>query len=214
MNCKDITGKRFGKLTVIRRAGTNKNRAALWECVCDCGAYKTITGSALRTGHTQSCGCLQKKIAGNTIKSFNKTGLRSKGRYLHGENKTKLHNIWVNMRARCNNPKWDHYDRYGGRGISVCDEWNDSYISFRDWALSHGYEDGLEIDRIDNDGNYEPENCKWSNREEQVNNRSNTVFVTIDGVKKPLSVWCREKNVDYKTAHAKLKKGIPPIEIF
>lgn len=213
MRSKDISGMRFGMLTATEYKGTNKHRFALWFCVCDCGNSVVATGNALRKGHTRSCGCLQKKAAAKSISAFNGSGKRSSGRLAHGENKTPLHNAWLRMRRRCSDTSYEHYNRYGGRGISVCKEW-ESYTAFRDWALSHGYKEGLELDRIDNNGNYEPSNCRWATRTAQMRNRSNTIYVELNGERKPLVEFCEIYGVNYKTAHAKHKKGIPPEKIF
>lgn len=118
------------------------------------------------------------------------------------------------MRTRCHCKGFDHYDRYGGRGIKICEEWDKCFPAFRDWALSHGYEDGLELDRIDNDGDYCPENCRWATRIEQMRNRSNTVMYEINGEVKPFVEWCNIYGINYKLAHARYKRGWSTEEIF
>jgi hypothetical protein len=109
---------------------------------------------------------------------------------------TRLYNIWVGLKGRCNNPNDARYDRYGGRGISVCEEWNTSFQSFYDWAISNGYSEDLTIDRIDNDGNYEPSNCKWSTNKEQCNNRVTNINIKIGNTTKTLTEWCEIFDVD------------------
>ena len=214
MKYTDISGLRFGRLNVIERAGRDKHNNALWICKCDCGNKTIVPGSRLRSGHTKSCGCIQKEAASKSISRFNNSENRvTNGHLIHGETKTPLYNAWCRMRRRCNDEKYDHYDRYGGRGISVCDEWR-NYISFRDWALSNGYVEGLELDRINNDGNYEPSNCRWVTRTFQVRNRSNTVFVTMNGETKPLIEFCDKFGINYKKAHAKYTRGVPADKIF
>lgn len=99
----------------------------------------------------------------------------------HGDSKTKLYRLWKTMRGRCNDSKRPHYDRYGGRGIKVCEEWENSYVSFKEWSLKNGYKEGLTIDRINNDGNYEPSNCRWVNRKEQAFNRCDSLYFLIEG---------------------------------
>ena len=148
---KDLTGNRFGRLVVL-----NKSQNGKWLCLCDCGNKKEILTHSLTSGKTQSCGCLQKERVSTTNSKHHARG-------------TRLHNIWLGMRNRCNTPTHVRYYRYGGRGIKVCEQWGE-FINFRDWALSHGYKDNLTLDRIDNNGNYEPSNCRWVTYKEQFKN--------------------------------------------
>lgn len=150
----DLTGKRFGRMVALRYEGNRK-----WLCRCDCGNEKVVFGLDLRQGKTQSCGCLQRE----------RTSEANRRHYGKG---TRLHNIWCGMKERCFNPNFERFHRYGGRGITVCDEWKTSFITFRDWALSNGYRDDLTLDRINNDGNYEPRNCRWATAKEQFKNQN------------------------------------------
>ena len=160
----DLTGQKFGRLTVVCRSADHikpcGTKSITWLCRCECGNSVVVTRNNLRQGKTKSCGCIGKDI--------NRTG---RGRMTHGETHTKLYRVWSQMIQRCTNPNQDKYPIYGGRGITVCKEWICSYVAFRDWALVSGYEEGLTIDRIDVDGNYEPSNCRWATRSEQEANK-------------------------------------------
>lgn len=152
-----MIGSVFGRLTVVAQAGRDKKRQILWVCVCACGAQKTLQGTRLRSGKLLSCGCLQREVTANRNRS-------------HGLAGTRLYSIWSNMRARCENPQNAQYADYGGRGISICEEWQ-RFDVFAQWALQNGYDDHLSIDRIDNDAGYSAVNCRWSTAFEQSRNK-------------------------------------------
>lgn len=153
----DMVGQRFGRLTVVGYDG-KQNRQALWRCHCDCGNETVSTRGNLLYGRMKSCGCLKNE----RISSLNKT---------HGMSHTRPHRIWLNMKTRCHNPKYKQTEDYMGRGITICSEWDSSFQSFYDWAIENGYREDLTLDRIDNDGNYCPENCRWITMAEQNKNR-------------------------------------------
>lgn len=155
----DLSGRRFGRYTVLCR-DTNPHPVtnAFWICKCDCGNIKSVNSNVLRKGESLSCGCYR-------------TDYFRKKMTTHGDSATRLGRIWYNIKERCYNKKCLAYKYYGGRGITVCREWLNSYEAFREWALTHGYADNLSIDRINNDGNYEPSNCRWATAKQQANNR-------------------------------------------
>ena len=167
----------------------------MWLCKCDCGNSSVVSVSDLRRGHTKSCGCLRADM--NTT---------------HGVYNTKLYRIWHEMQRRCNDHNKAAYKRYGGRGISVCNEWDDPKV-FYDWAMANGYKKGLQIDRINNDGDYEPNNCQWVTAKENCNNRQTNVTVELDGQTKTVMEWSRITGIPHSTIRGRIKAGKSPEEI-
>lgn len=157
MKKRDLMGQRFGRLTVVG-ALPPKYKKTRWRCICDCGQETESTTDHLTSGHTESCGCLRYE----RLKNANTK---------HGNRQSRLYNIWAHMRQRCNNPQNKDFKYYGGRGITLCAEWVDDFIAFQAWAFASGYRDDLTIDRINPDGNYCPENCRWATKAEQNRNR-------------------------------------------
>lgn len=184
-------GERFGRLTLL---SSGNGRCV---CRCDCGNEVEISYAHVITGHTRSCGCLYREM----VATGNHT--------THGECYSRLNGIWRNMRTRCRDKK---NPIYGGRGIKVCAEWED-YPTFAKWAKEHGYEQNLTIDRIDVDGDYCPENCRWIPMPEQSRNKRGTLYLTHEGITKPLIEWCEEYGIKYGTARKRLKSGYPSEEI-
>lgn len=170
----DMVGKKFGRLTVVEFDRLEKHKT-YWKCACDCGLTVVASGNNLRSGNTKSCGCLHREKVAEMGKANTK----------HGEghdNKTRLYTIWCGMRQRCNNESHHAWGLYGGKGVKLCDEWND-YTNFKDWATKNGYADNLSIDRIDPSKGYCPENCRWLTPSENTAraNKNHTTRKVIRG---------------------------------
>lgn len=186
---KDLIGQRFGRLTVVSlvEAKSSASVPTEWICRCDCGNTTKVRGSNLLSGGTKSCGCLQKEIARNAL-------------FKHGDKNSRLYTIWCHMRHRCECVWEEGYPNYGGRGISVCSEWRNSYEAFKTWAHQSGYSDKLTIERIDVNGNYCPANCRWATPKEQNLNKRNTIRIEYKGETKTQTEWaeffnCRPERV-------------------
>lgn len=187
----DLTNHRFGRLTVIGRL---PYPAPGWECICDCGQKKVLLSANLRGGKTTSCGCLRKEWLKNQP---------AKRWY----SKTREHRAWNHARKRVTNKTWWGYNRYGGRGITMCERWLNSFEAF--FADMGPCPKGHELDRIDNDGNYEPSNCRWASRLQQMNHTSATRWVEHDGKRMSVADWAREKNMSYTMLIQRLNAGVP-----
>lgn len=190
---KDFTGQRFGRLTVLREAGKDNFGQILWECECSCKDKNRIIvpGYRLFWGHTKSCGCLQKESS----KSRDKSSITK-----HGLTGCRLYKTWDGMKARCFRTTDKNYKDYGGRGITICNEWLDKdngFVNFYNWAIANGYEDYLFIDRIDNNGNYEPSNCRWVTMKQQARNKRNTIYAPNTNI--PLVDFCKDNGLVYTT---------------
>lgn len=188
----DLTGQRFGRLIVIGvdDRGTKKT---YYNCMCDCGKMKSIRSDGLTSGAVRSCGCIKKE----------QDRVNLTAAHTHLQSGTRIYQIWQGMKGRCYNVHDVRYDRYGGRGITVCDEWKDSFPAFYEWAQSSGYQEDLTIDRIDNAMGYSPENCRWASQKEQSRNRDSNVKITIGNVTKTLTEWCEIFEVDARTVFAR-----------
>lgn len=190
----DLLNQKFGKLTVIELLADRTHKERHWKCICDCGNEYIAKSSSLVHGKATQCrSCSVKQISEANTK--------------HGCEPKRLHEIYTNMKTRCHNPNYSLYHRYGGRGIKVCSEWDKSYSAFREWAFSSGYSDELSLDRIDNDGDYCPENCKWSTNVEQANNRRTNRMVTFRGETDTLANMARKTGMPYGTVQSRLDKG-------
>ena len=194
-----MIGQTFGRLTVINNPNITKGGKRYWECECSCGRVILVPTGNLKSGNSSQC-----RACGNKNR---KTKPRK-----HGETKTRLYRIWTSMKSRCSNPVTINFHRYGGRGIKVCDEWEKSYESFRDWALSSGYSDNLSLDRVDNDGDYEPDNCRWATRKEQGENMYTAQLITFNGETHCLAGWARKLGFSKSTLTARINRYGWPIE--
>lgn len=183
---KDLTGIKFGSLTVVGYIG-KRNGKSVWRCKCDCGNETESMTSNLTRGLSTSCGCKRKKTCSDRMKAIN---------YKHGGSRTRLFRIWSGMKSRCFDKNDPAYPRYGGRGVKVCDEWKENFPAFQQWALSSGYSEVLSIDRINVNGGYCPENCRWATREEQANNKRTNRFITYGGKTMTISQW--ERSLGYR----------------
>lgn len=205
MTLIDLTGKRFGRLTVIERTedhvAKSGRKRVMWRCVCDCGNETVVAGDNLRDGRIKSCGCYGIEMT----KKANST---------HGNSKTRLYQVWLSMKRRCDSPNVAHYENYGGRGICVCDAWVKDYMAFKNWADENGYQPGLSIDRIDNDGNYCPENCRWVTSVAQANNRRSNVMITYNGETHNLKQWADLIGIRYGKLHQRIAAGWTPEKAF
>lgn len=192
----DLTGQRFGKLTVIEQVEHHRTSGGYskvqWKCQCDCGNIVTVLADSLKSGNTKACGC------------ESRSGLEK--RTTHGKSKDRLYRIWQGMRNRCNLSTNKYYHNYGGRGISVCAEWNDSFEDFYEWAIKNGYNENLTLDRRDNNGNYEPSNCHWKDRFYQMNHTRKNHLLTYEGRTQTVAEWAREIGMLYGTLHNRLNR--------
>lgn len=191
----DLIGQRHGRLVCVdylglkERADGRRNR--MWRCICDCGNEKVV--STNQFGIIRSCGCL--------------TGDVAHDRLYKGRNK-RLYSVLLRMKDRCYDPVSPYYHNYGGRGIKVCEEWlgDNGIDNFEKWALSHGYTEGLTIERINNNADYSPDNCKWATMKEQSNNKRNNVRIEIDGKSQTLTQWCEQYDVPYSRVRVRVQK--------
>lgn len=199
---QDLTGKKYGRLTVVnldhkeQRIVKNKKygQKYYYLCQCECGNYKVVESCQLINGKTKSCGCYKKEI----IKTVNKK---------HGLRNTRIYKIWCNIKARCYNKNNNRYYCYGQRGIKVCNEWLNNFVLFYNWAINNGYKDNLTIDRIDVNGNYSPDNCRWITNKEQSQNRRSNFNITLGNKTQCLTKWAEDYNISEGTVRDRIKRG-------
>lgn len=198
---KDLSGQRFGRLLVLYDTSERKRGNVVWHCRCDCGNEVDIRGGNLISGNTTSCGCYSREciVERSTVHGMSRRGKRH-----------PVYRTWVHMLRRCEDPNNNRYKNYGGRGIKVCNEWHDAKI-FIDWALSNGWEEGLQLDRINNDGNYEPGNCRWVTRKVQARNKTNNRHVIYNGNRRLFIEVLEEHGImpgtnEYKRVHYRVSR--------
>lgn len=188
---RNLVGKQFGRLTVVSKnpqyyIRSNNSKESMWNCICSCGKTTVVSSNSLNSGNVKSCGCLRRETT-------------SRLNLKHGKYNHPLYKIWLGMKNRCSNTNGQYAHRYVLRGIRVCKDWRDNFESFYDWAINNGYKKGLQIDRIDNYGNYEPENCRWVTCSENCSNRNNNILIKVDGIEHTQEEWKSILNVNRTT---------------
>lgn len=196
---KDLSGVKFGRLMPISMK--KNNGMAIWSCKCDCGNTIDVRASSLLNGHTTSCGCYGRNRLGESKRIHSDTGKR-------------LYKIYLGMKQRCYNPKQPSYKNYGGRGITICEEWLNDYSSFKKWSLKNGYSEQMTIDRIDNNKGYSPDNCRWTTRKEQNNNTRRCVLITYNGETHNITQWSEKTGIPRGIIAKRYNLGWSPKRIF
>lgn len=201
-NSKDLTNQTFGRLIVIQRAESHitvgGQKVARWLCQCECGNRIIVRGSQLSSGKTQSCGCLRNDRVKEKICT-------------HNSSNSRLYHIWSHMKQRCENPNVERYPNYGGRGIKVCEEWR-NFETFKEWAVTHGYNENLTIDRINTNKDYCPDNCRWTSWKTQANNTTRNHYITYNDETHTLSEWSSILNISYTVLRARINRSKWDIE--
>ena len=198
----NLVGKKFGRWLVVEECGRNKYKNVLWKCVCDCGNEKIISTPNLTRGKSKSCGCYSKEMAS---KKFSTHGLRH----------TQLYRVWAGIKDRTNPNNHNCKDNYRKLSVQMCEEWRNDFMAFYNWSIENGYveeklpsgRNKLTIDRIDTNGNYCPENCRWATNKEQMNNQTTNKLITYNGETKTLSQWCDTLGLQYSCTNNRLFNG-------
>jgi hypothetical protein len=183
-----LIGKKFNMLTIVSYKKKGKYNCNYFVCKCDCGNTTEIRANHLLHDNQFSCGCIRTKYTNRTIGNA-------------------IYDTWNRMMHRCYDTKHHKYARYGARGIKLCDEWKNNYDTFYNWAINNGFQLGLSIDRINNDGNYEPSNCRWATRKQQMRNTSRTKYLTYKGETRSMAEWCEILNLNYDKVASRLHRG-------
>lgn len=192
----DISGQKYGMLTIEKYVGKNKSGNSMWKCKCDCGNVRIFPKPYFRNSKILNCGC------------------NINGKSMHGMTGTRLYIIWRGMKERCFNPNCNTYKDYGARGISICQEWIDDFMNFYNWSMANGYSDDLTIDRINNGGDYKPSNCRWTTKLTQANNKRNNRYIEYNGKNQTIAQWSRETGIKSATINNRLNKNLPLDEVF
>lgn len=190
----DMVGEKIGRLTVISRAENTSQNKAQWLCKCDCGNMTVVSRRHLKDRSTLSCGCLAKekaRVAHTT----------------HGMRHTRIYRIWAGVKDRCCNANGKYWERYGGKGITICEEWAQSFENFYKWSMGNGYADDLTIDRINNSKGYSPENCRWATYKTQENNRGNNRILECNNEKHTISQWSDITGIKQSTISQRIRNG-------
>ena len=194
----DLTGQKYNRLKVVNFDGVRRDSKGrtfrYWKCKCDCGSEVYLTTHALRSGNTKSCGCYNLELL-------------KKRNYLHGMSNSRIYTTWKNMKSRCYYPKNAEFKNYGGRGIKICDEWKNDFQVFYEWSIKHGYKEELTIDRIDNNGNYQPDNCRWVDMAVQSRNTSRTRYIEFNGKRLTICEWGIEIGGTSTTVLYRIEQG-------
>lgn len=193
-----LIGNKYNNLTIQKDLGMVEH-SHIVQCVCDCGNIIDRRLDQIKSGAVKSCGCFKKSM----LVKRNKANFYG----THNKSKTRLYRIWADMKQRCINPKQKVYKNYGGRGIKICDDWKSDFMTFYNWAMNNGYSDKLSIDRLDVNGNYEPNNCRWVNQKVQLRNTRRTIIIKIGNQEKCLKDWCAVYNKPYSTVCGRIKSG-------
>ena len=192
---KPMIGKTFENWTVLEHdIERSVDRKTFYICECKCGTNRSVRADVLRNGRSISCGCLKKEMLRERVTT-------------HGMTKTPLHNVWIALKDRCTNPNNQRFKHYGGKGVKVCEEWKHDFQKFYDFAIENGWKKGLTIDRIDNDGDYTPENCHFITNRKQQLNKSNNNRVTINGETLTIKEWCDKSGINRNTFVWRLRNG-------
>ena len=193
---EDLTGKKFGRWTVIKRVENNERGDSMWLCQCSCERHtlRVVNGGSLRQGKSTSCGCL-------------KIENRLKCKDVHKHTGERIYRIWLDMKQRCTNPKNTYYSNYGGRGIKPCYEWYNSFMKFYNWSISNGYQDNLTLDRIDGNKGYSPDNCRWISRKAQANNTRTNIILDFNGESHTMAEWSDILNISYMALCHRIERG-------